>query len=202
MEPLIRVDLDKRINDPEPLIIDLGCGRKKKMGSLGIDILDLPNVDIVADLEKGLGFIPDNSVDKIHCRSVLEHIDNFEFFMREIIRVLKIDGSAHIFVPHFSNPNYYSDFTHKRFFGLYTFYYFVHESQQLKRKVPHFYTDIRIKILSQRLKFRSTFSLLNPIRKIFGWFINLHSVVQEYYEENLCFMFPCKGIEIVFKLDV
>ena len=45
--------------------------------------------------------------------------------MREITRVLKKNGKANIFVPHFSNPYYYSDYTHKRFLGLYTFYYFV-----------------------------------------------------------------------------
>jgi len=199
MDALVKISLEQVLNGGKPVIIELGCGPRKKEGRIGVDAIDLPNVDIVADLEKGLSFLPDNSVDQIHCRSLLEHIENFDDLVGEIVRVLKTDGTAHIFVPHFSNPYYYSDFTHKRFFGLYSFYYFVDHEHQLRRKVPNFYTDIRIRISSQRLIFRSSFKLLNPIKKLFGWFINLHTRLQEYYEENLCYLFPCHGIEVVFK---
>jgi len=198
MEPLIKIDLDKVINSPEPVIIELGCGSKKKQGRIGIDKIDLPNVDIVADMENDLSFLPDNSVNQIHCRSVLEHVNNFENLMREIVRVLKNDGTAHIFVPHFSNPYYYSDYTHKRFFGLYTFYYFVDEHRQLKRKVPNFYTDIRINITSQRLVFTSPFWCTRQIKKLMGFIFNCHRSLQEFYETHLCWLFPCYGIEIVF----
>jgi SAM-dependent methyltransferase len=199
MEPLIRIDLEKIISGSEPVIVELGCGRKKRPDRITIDKVDMPHVNIVADIEDGLPFLPDRSVDQIHCRSVLEHIKNFENVIKEIVRVLKKDGRAHIFVPHFSNPHYYSDFTHVRFFGLYTFYYFVDAKYQLNRKVPHFYTDVRIRILSQRLKFRSSFKIISPVKKLLGWLINLHPLLQEYYEENLCYLFPCHGIEIVFR---
>jgi len=201
MEPSIKIDLEKRIKNEKPIVVELGCGKKKKPERITIDKVDLPNVDIVADMEDGLSFLPDNSVDEIHCRSVLEHIQNFENLIREIVRVLKRHGRAYVFVPHFSNPYCYSDYTHKRFFGLYTFYYFVATEKQLKRKVPPFYTNVRIKILSNRLKFRSSFKILNPFKKLFGWFINLHPLLQAYYEENLCYIFPCDGINVVFMQD-
>jgi len=198
MESLIKIDLEKIIDGPEPVIIELGCGPKKKEGRIGIDIIDLPNVDIVADIEEGLPFLPDDSVDEIHCRSVFEHIENFENLLREVVRVLKRGGTAHVFVPHFSNPYYYSDHTHRRFFGLYTFYYFVDEKHQLKRKVPNFYTDIRINIISQRLVFKSPFWFRRQIKKLAGLLFNCHRALQEFYEENLCGIFPCYGIEVVF----
>jgi len=198
MEPLTKIDLEKVINSTEPVIVDLGCGKKKKQGRIGIDKLDLPNVDIVADLEEGLSFLPDNSVDQIYCKSIFEHIENLENLMREIVRVLKRDGTANVFVPHFSSPYYYSDPTHKRFFGLYTFYYFVDTKHQLKRKVPNFYTDIRIKIISQRLVFTSPFWLRRRIKKLLGFIFNCHRSLQEFYEENLCYIFPCYAIEVVF----
>jgi len=163
--------------------------------------VDLPGVDIVTDMEDGLGFLPDNSVDEIHCRSLLEHISNFEDLMRDIVRVLKDNGRAHIFVPHFSNPYYYSDYTHKRFFGLYTFYYFVTEEKQLKREVPNFYTDIRINVMSQRLVFRSPFWLSRQLKKPLGFVFNCHRSMQEFYEQHLCYVFPCHGIEVVFAPD-
>lgn len=193
-----KVDLEQIINSPKPVIIELGCGKKKRQGVITVDRVDLPNVDIVADMEEGLAFLPENSVDQIHCRSVLEHIENFENLMREIIRVLKKDGKANIFVPHFSNPYYFSDYTHKRFFGLYTFYYFVETEKQLKRKVPNFYTDIRINILSLKLVFGSPFWFSRRLKKIFGVLINSHSCLMEFYEQHLCYIFPCHGIEVVF----
>ncbi|UCE99069.1 MAG: methyltransferase domain-containing protein [Planctomycetota bacterium] len=198
MEPLIKIDLNNVINKPEPVVVELGCGKKKKQGSIGIDKIDLPNVDIVANMENGLPFLPDNSVDQIHCRSVLEHVENFENLIREIVRVLKNDGTAHIFVPHFSNSYYYSDYTHKRLFGLYTFYYLVDQNHQLKRKVPNFYTDIKINIKSQRLVFTSPFWCSRHIKKLIGFLFNCHRCLQEFYEAHLCWLFPCYGIEIVF----
>jgi len=197
----IKIDLDKILKNHESLAIELGSGKKKKQGRITVDNVDLPEVDIVTDLEDGLAFLPENSVDEIHCRSVLEHIENFESLMAEIVRVLKKNGTAHIFVPHFSNPYYYSDYTHKRFFGLYTFYYFVKPQYQLRRKVPDYYTNTKIRILSQRLIFRSAFKIINPFRKLFGWFINLHTLLQQYYEENLCYLIPCHGIELIFTPD-
>ncbi|OHB60076.1 MAG: hypothetical protein A2167_08485 [Planctomycetes bacterium RBG_13_46_10] len=198
---LIKIDLDQVLNSGQPVIIELGCGPKKRKGRIGIDRINLPEVDIVANLEEGFSFIPDNSVDEIHCRSVLEHVENFENLMREIVRVLKKNGKVYVFVPHFSNPYYYSDYTHKRPFGLYTFYYFVNTEHQMRRKVPNFYTDIRINIISQRLLFRSPFWVTRQIKKLFGFVFNCHYSLQEFYEEKLCYIFPCYGIEVVFTAE-
>jgi SAM-dependent methyltransferase len=114
METIVKVDIQELIQKKTPIVIDIGCGAKKKEGRIGIDRVDAPQVDIVTDIERGLPFFPDQSVDEIHCRSVLEHIHNFDHLLREMMRVLKKDGKAYIFVPHFSNPYYYSDPTHVR----------------------------------------------------------------------------------------
>src|SRR3972149_2272613 len=198
MSAKIKIDLDGLIKSGKKVVLELGCGPHRKEGRIGIDRLDLPSVDIVSDLEDGLFFLPDKSVDEVHCRSVLEHIENFENLMQEIVRVLKSDGTAHIFVPHFSNPYFYSDYTHKRFFGLYTFYYFVDTRRQLKRKVPDFYTDFRINVISHQLVFKSPFFFRGKNKKIIGFIFNCHRSLQEFYEENLCYIFPCYGIKIVF----
>jgi SAM-dependent methyltransferase len=180
------------------MIVELGCGPHHKPGRINIDKIDLPGVDIVTDIEDGLRFLPDNSVDELYCSNVMEHINNFEQLLGEIVRVLKSSGKAYIFVPHFSNPYYYSDYTHKRFFGLYSFYYFVDEKFQLKRKVPDFYTNTRIKILSLKLCFRSPFYISRKLKRIFGWLINAHRSLMEYYEQHLCYIIPCDGIEVIF----
>lgn len=204
MDTLIKIDLAQRINSGEKIIIELGCGMNKKTNGIGIDILNLPDVDIVADLENGFPFLPDGSVDEIHSTSVIEHIENFEYLMSEIVRILKKNGKCYTYVPHFSNPYYYSDYTHSKFFGLYTFYYFTEEKFQLNRKVPNFYTDIRIKIVFLRLKFTWPYAPLscrNIVTKLFDYIFNFNVSFQEYYERYLCYIFPCEGMEIIFTPD-
>ncbi|MFY9232982.1 MAG: methyltransferase domain-containing protein [Fimbriimonadaceae bacterium] len=201
MGPNIKIDLEARLKSGDKVILELGCGKAPQPGRIGIDKMDLAGVDIVADLEQGLPFFPSQSVDEIHSRSLLEHLDNFEGLMRDIVRTLKPGGTCHIFVPHFSNPYYYSDYTHRRFFGLYTFYYFVDQSKQLKRTVPDYYTETRIRILKLRLKFGSPFKIRRISKKLWSALFNSSSWMQEYYEENLCWKVPCYGIEVVFTPD-
>jgi SAM-dependent methyltransferase len=195
----IKINLPQRL-DSGDVAIEIGCGPKRRdMSVITIDRVDLDTVDIVADIEQGLGFLPDRCVTRLYCRSVLEHIENFESLLREMLRVLKEDGQAYIYVPHFSNPYFYSDYTHKRFFGLYSFYYFVDPQKQLKRKVPVFYTDIRLEILSLKLVFKTPFWISRHLRKLFGLLINSCRCMKEFYELHLCGLVPCDGIEIVFK---
>jgi ubiquinone/menaquinone biosynthesis C-methylase UbiE len=201
IRPQIKIDLPAVLKSGKPVIIELGCGRAKAEGRIGIDKLDMPHVDIVADVEEGLSFLPDNSVDEIHSRSFFEHVNDLEGLMRELVRVLKKDGRCHVFVPHFSNPYFYSDYTHNRFMGLYSFYYFVDEKYQLKRKVPTFYTDIRIRVLSQRLAIANPFKKHSWFKKMIEVIFNHNSSMQEFYEENLCYIFPCYGLEFVFTPD-
>jgi len=54
------------IDSGNRIALDLGCGPSKKPGYLGIDKLSLPAVDYVADIESGLSFLPDNSIDEIY----------------------------------------------------------------------------------------------------------------------------------------
>jgi ubiquinone/menaquinone biosynthesis C-methylase UbiE len=201
----IRIDLDKILAGPGPVEVELGCGDRRKSlaecGRIGIDQVAAENVDIVADLEEGLSFLPDKSVDLIHARSLFEHINNFERLLSEVLRVLKDDGRARILVPHFSNPYHYSDPTHVRFFGLYSFYYFVRPELQPARKVPVFYTAARLEIHSLRLVFKSPFKGRRWFKKAWQKLFNLNPAMQEFYEENLCWILPCYGIRLEFGPD-
>ena len=199
MRPQIRIDLENALQQSSPVILELGCGPKKAPGRIGIDRLDLPTVDIIADLEQGLVFLPDNSVDEIHSESVLEHIDDLESLMREIWRVLRPGGRHTLFVPHFSNPYYYSDPTHKRFFGLYTFEYFCKERGRFKRQVPAFYYDYAYQTSEIRLIFKSSWRSRNLVKKACQLLFNLSPWMMEFYEENLCNLIPCYGIEVTLR---
>jgi len=198
MKPIIKINLDKKIASQEPVILELGSGNKSPDHTkIYIDRLDLSGVDIVANLEDGLQFFPDNSVDAIYSNSFLEHISNLEFLMHEIWRVLKPNGKKYLFVPHFSNPYYYSDYTHQRFFGLYSFEYFSKSQSSYRRKVPNFYNNFSFHTEKVTLIFSSSWRTRKILKIIAQKIFNINSKWQEFYEENLCYLIPCYGIQAI-----
>ena len=92
MPPTLKIDLDALLKSGQPVVLELGCGPNKTPGRIGIDMIDLPGVDIVANIDHGLGFLPDASVDAIYSESFFEHVADLQRLMAEIVRVLKPGG--------------------------------------------------------------------------------------------------------------
>ncbi|SDT84233.1 class I SAM-dependent methyltransferase [Desulfobacula phenolica] len=199
MEPIFKIDLKETLNSSSKVVLELGSGRKKKPGRILIDIIDMPHIDIIADLEQGLSFLPDNCIDEIHSKSLLEHIDHFDLLMKEIWRVLKPSGKKYLYVPHFSNPYYFSDYTHRRFFGLYSFEYFSGQQRRFKRKVPSFYNNCEFITEDISLVFRSPWKTRKLFKQLIQKIINLHPWIMEFYEENLCYIVPCSALKATLK---
>jgi len=84
-----------------PLRIDLGCGDNKKEGFIGFDIRKSSAADYACDLSKGIP-LRDSSVDEIYSSHFLEHIKDYNFMMREMIRVCKNGARIEIVLPYYS----------------------------------------------------------------------------------------------------
>ena len=99
-------------------ILDLGCGKNKVNGSIGMDIASLNGVDIVHDLLSIPYPFKDQSFDIIYLRHVLEHfkIEDIKLILDECSRVLDFNGRLIITVPHVFSIAAYTDVTHKTFF--------------------------------------------------------------------------------------
>lgn len=127
--------LIKKINlNADSTFIELGCGRgeftnalyKKKINIIACD--QLPKSEI---LEKNIQFFKfnfskdifpfkDNSVDVIFHKSVIEHIDNYDFFISEQKRILKKEGLIFFLTPNWKNQlsTFYDDPTHVKPYSL------------------------------------------------------------------------------------
>ncbi len=196
MEVIKRIDLEKKLSSGEKVFVELGCGPNKRVAdSIGVDCLDLPGVDIVADLDAGLGFLPDQSVDDIFSYHFLEHLTQFDFMMKEVHRVLKPNGTFRGVVPYFSNPYYYGDPTHHTPFSIYTFYYYCKEQNYFKRQVPSFYNAIDFQIDYIKLNFRSNFKKRSIIKRWVQKIVNRNNYRKEFYEELLCYVLPAYELD-------
>jgi SAM-dependent methyltransferase len=110
---------------PEPgtLAVDLGCGRYKVPGTIGVDQSAVVDPDVVADFVAAQLPFADGSIDRIYCRHVLEHIQDLSSLMGEIHRVLKPSGTLIIEVPYWASEGAFRDPTHVRFFSEKSFDY-------------------------------------------------------------------------------
>ncbi len=117
--------------------LDLGCGKNKAAGFIGVDSIAFEGVDVVTDLsgdywrfKKGahpdLKLLPTllgpdvyqlapDSVDEVHCSHFLEHLTGKQrvSFFNELYRVLKPGAQARIITPHWSHERAYGDPTHQ-----------------------------------------------------------------------------------------
>jgi len=114
----------------KPLLIDIGCGGKKKGPEwIGLDQYKMKGVDKVLDIGSARWPFKDNSVDEAHCSHFIEHLTNFNdkwervHFFNELYRVLKVGSKCALIFPHWCSHRYYGDPTHKEPFSEMGFYY-------------------------------------------------------------------------------
>lgn len=186
-----------QIND---IAIELGCGANKRHAdAIGIDALDYPGVDIIGDVYEVLTRFPSASVDRIYSYHFIEHVESVSRLLAELSRVLKLGGEIEFVTPHFSNPHFYSDPTHRNFFGLYTFSYFS-TSTLFQRRVPTYQEKLHFRLEHVDLRFKSfpPFYVRHAFKKLIGTLFNSCSYMQELYEENFCYLIPC--YEVCYRL--
>lgn len=93
--------------------LNLGCAGLTMVNFVGVDKYPGIGVDIVMDLNKDWDF-KDGSIDEIFASHLIEHLDNFDHFMRECYRVLKPKGKMAIRVPYGNSLDAMACCFHKR----------------------------------------------------------------------------------------
>jgi ubiquinone/menaquinone biosynthesis C-methylase UbiE len=182
-----------------PLTIEVGCGpRKRYPRSIGIDAIDYDGVDIVGDAMEALRALPAGSADLVTSSHFLEHVTDVGAFLDEMVRVVRDGGQLEVIVPHFAHPYFSSDPTHTHRFGLYTFSYLTTEDL-FRRRVPAYIKRPNVRLIKVDLIFKSTppFYVRHVIKRLIGWIFNSCRYLQELYEENFCYLFPCYEIRYV-----
>lgn len=103
--------------------IEIGCGKTKTEGYIGMDRFQLPGVDIVADLNDTFP-IQDNSVDVVYACHSLEHLDSMEKTMSEIYRICKHKAIVQVLAPYYYATLNTANFYHVNVFNEDTFRFF------------------------------------------------------------------------------
>jgi SAM-dependent methyltransferase len=178
-------------------VLELGSGRNKRIvDAIGVDLLDSEMTDVVGDVFDVLAEIETGAVSAIHSWHFFEHVEDIEGLLASCARVLRRGGEMQVTVPHFSNPYFFSDPTHSRAFGLYTFCYLA-ESRLFRRGTPRYRDDFDFDLVDVRLHFTSdTWPWRAKVRELFN-VINRSRALQEFYEENCTGWLSCYELTYV-----
>jgi len=90
----------KRFTNKKGLSVNIGAGPFGEDGWVNIDMFKMPNISFTYDCRKKLPFL-DNTVERIRCEHMLEHLDRKEeapAFLKECLRCLAPGGIIRIIV--------------------------------------------------------------------------------------------------------
>jgi len=177
-------------------ILDVGCGNNKYPGAVGIDINPRTQADVIHDL----GVVPypfdDNEFDEVFSHHVIEHVPDVMAFVSELHRITRHGGRIRLITPHYSNPDWPTDPTHRNHFNSYSFNCFTQD-----RRLFPFYTDVELKPI------RTYVSLANLWRVLGLEFLtNLDTrwpalrFTRKFWEFYLSYIF--RGKELQFEFEV
>jgi hypothetical protein len=169
-QPLIPLNLQRRTS------LNLGCGGKHIREALNLDIAPETNPDVVQDLNRLPWVLPSDHFREVLAFDVIEHLDDFIATMEEIHRICVAGAVVRITVPHFSCANAFTDPTHQRLFGYFSFDYVTNESE-----IQH-YTPVRFLRQYSRMMFYPS-----VVNKLVGRLANRYPAA---YERRWAWMFP------------
>lgn len=167
--------------------LNIGSGKTPMKGYVNLDIVKLPNVDVVHDLDKFPWPFKNNTFEAVYCDNVLEHLSSIVKPVEEIWRISQNKAKIIVKVPISPSVWGHVDPTHRQYFTYMTFDYFTPECSL------NYYSKARFKILKRKIVFHQYFPFLN-------WIFNSSAKMQKLYSMFLYFMFPANSL--YFELEV
>jgi SAM-dependent methyltransferase len=177
-------------------ILDVGCGTNKYEGAIGLDNNPRTGADVIHDLGEVPYPFADDEFDLVVSRHAIEHVPDVMKFIEELYRITRHGGRIRLVTPHYTNPDWATDPTHRNHFNSYSFNSFMPE-----RQVFDFYTDVRLRPV------KTYVSLANLWRALgIEFLVNLDQKMpafrftRKFWEHYLSFIF--RGKELHFEFEV
>ncbi len=171
---------------PAKIILDLGCGKKKRDGAIGVDYSDRHGADFIHDLNLFPYPFESDTVDEVYLDNILEHLDDPMRVMKEVHRISKRGGLVKVIVPYFRSMWAFIDPTHKHFFTVDSFAYYDPRHVICQR---YDYTDTRFFV--ERIVFNETIHARWLTRQMV---VKLANKWPNRYESYLSHLYPLDDI--------
>jgi predicted SAM-dependent methyltransferase len=130
--------------------LNIGSGLDYREGWINLDCSRFTKnmkLDVDHDLNTFPYPFPDNSVDEVHMRHILEHLEEQDKVLAEIFRILKPGGKLNLIYPFWNNIDV-GGFGHTHVYNQYFINYFINTKERTK-KMNREYSDVRFNLVSE-----------------------------------------------------
>jgi SAM-dependent methyltransferase len=171
-------------------ILDLGSGIDKISGAIRLDNNKEVKPDILHDLNNYPYPFENDQFDEIHLNNILLHLDDVFSTMKEIHRIVKVDGKVIVKCAYFRSNYAYHFPGNKNHFTVNTFNFFDPEHLFFKKFK---YTKTKFDV--EKIIFNENFNsgLLKKLLTVFA------NKFPQIYESKLSHLFPLDEIKYQLK---
>ena len=177
-------------------ILDIGCGKHKTPGAVGLDNNPRTGADVIHDLEFTPYPFDENEFDVVVGNQVIEHIDDVMGVMAELYRITRPGGTIRLDTPHYSDIASFTDPTHRHHLTTESFAYFTGNRPDFD-----FYSDVRLRAVTIRVTMLKLWRALG-----FELLVNSCNrypalrFIRRFWESYLCFII--RGKTVYFEFEV
>ncbi len=170
-------------------ILDVGCGRGKFPGAIGIDCSLATEADVICDWARGYPFA-ENQFDEVRLIHVIEEVPDILAALAETHRVARPGARVVIVTPHYSDHSSYCSPTHRWHLSSFSFWFFSDKPREYDYYAPARFHERRVEVRLLRLWRWLGFEFL----------VNHFRACRRFWEHYLCFF--VRGKYITFELEV
>ncbi|HEV2762232.1 MAG TPA: class I SAM-dependent methyltransferase [Pyrinomonadaceae bacterium] len=177
-------------------ILDIGCGKHKTPGAVGMDNNPRTGADVIHDLDVVPYPFPDDEFDLVIGNQVIEHVEDVLAVVAELHRVTKPGGVIRLETPHYSDIASYTDPTHKHHLTTESFAYFTGQRPDFD-----FYSEVQLRPRLIRVTMLKLWRALG-----FELLVNSCNrypslrFIRKFWESYLCYV--VRGKTILFEFEV
>ena len=171
-------------------MLDVGCGRNKLPGAVGVDRNPRTAADVLCDLDHFPYPFRDGSFDRLQAVHVIEHVSDVIRTMEEFHRLVRPGGTIFLVTPHYTDFSSFCDPTHRWHLNSYSFRYFGEDNAGYG-----YYSSARLREKKVRVKLLALWRYLG-----FELLVNHIPRFRRFWEHYLCYVVRGKVMEFEFEV--
>ncbi len=173
-----------------PLILDVGCGRNKYPGAIGIDVNPRTAADVICNIDRTPLPFRDSVFDEVRAIHVIEHVADVLATMKEFHRLSRPGAKIVVVTPHYTDFSSFCDPTHRWHLNSFSFRYFGEDNAGFG-----YYASERLRETRAHVRLLSLWRYLG-----FEFLVNRFSRFRRFWEYYLCYV--VRGKVMTFEFEV
>ena len=171
-------------------VLNVGCGRNKYPGAVGIDRNPNTAADVLCDLDRPPYPFAESCFDQIRAVHVIEHVQDVMATMKEFHRLARPGGTILVVTPHYTDFSSFCDPTHRWHLSSFSFRHFGDDHGGYD-----FYTEQKLKEHRVHVRLLALWRWMG-----FEFLVNHSRRFRLFWEHYLCTV--VRGKVITFEFEV